>query len=302
MAFPSDRPVVVVPPEHSPTYAVAGDVSVRLKRDRTISPTLLKHYQECPLRVRLQYIERIEPLRRYEHNLSQGLIAHDLLAMVARRMKRGMALPDRVELQMLVAKRVPAREFPSSAAHGAAIEQVVQWVQAGIRYLQRDDEGEIVLVERPQQRPFRADDVLRFTFRPDLVQWTADAEGPFLEILDYKTGKQRPEEIVPVVARFVINAFLEREGHRGWDVPARFTWVWLDHGESRSVELDAAACTDPWRMVSELTERLFAETEWSPRPSGLCTWCPFYRVACDGPDANQPKSPGLVFEEPGEYR
>ncbi|MGC4107349.1 MAG: PD-(D/E)XK nuclease family protein [Thermomicrobiales bacterium] len=291
MAFPSGDQRLN--DDGSPARSTSGRRPVRLNRDRTISPTLLKTYRECPHRVRLQYIDQVDPPRQYEYHLSQGLIAHDLLAMVANRLKRGMPLPSRDEVYRLAIRRVPRSEFPTPEAHDDAVRQIVRWVETGMRYLQRDPDGLIMLVERPTKRGFGPDDPLQITFRPDLVRWT----GEHLEIIDYKTGKRWLDDNVPVIARFTINAWLEREGERPWQVPTRFTWVWLDLDERDSVSLDAAFCKAPWAAVNTLVDRLFAETEWLPTPSYRCRWCPFHRIACDAADT---ASPGLLFEGPGD--
>ncbi|MGC4189757.1 MAG: PD-(D/E)XK nuclease family protein [Thermomicrobiales bacterium] len=295
MVFPTER--VLPNDDRLPAHPAAGQRPVRLNRDRTISPTLLKTYRECPHRVRLQYIDQVVPPRQYEHHLSQGRIAHDLLAMAANRVQHGMAVPDRAEIRNLAYRRVPRNVFPTPEAHADAVHEIVRWVETGMRHLRRDPDSTILLVERPQKRAFGPDDPLQLTFRPDLVRWTADADGAFLEVIDYKTGKRWPDEHVPVVARFVINAWLEREGQRAWTVPARFTWVWLELGERDSVDLDPESCSASWRAVTSLVDRLFAETEWLPVPSMRCRWCPFHRVACHAADT---ASPGLQFEGPGD--
>lgn len=117
-AFPSDT----VFPEPFAT----GRPPVRLNRDRTISPTLLKMYRECPYRVRLQYIEQIRLPRQYDHHLSQGIIAHNLLAMMASRMKQSMAPLDPQDLATLAGRRVPSQVFPTPEYHQDAVNQIVR--------------------------------------------------------------------------------------------------------------------------------------------------------------------------------
>ncbi|MGB3329435.1 MAG: PD-(D/E)XK nuclease family protein [Thermomicrobiales bacterium] len=295
MAFLSEH---ATPSDASPMAPPASDrPPVRLNRDRTISPTLLKAFQECPHQVRLRYIDHLQTPRQYNHHLSQGRIAHDLLAMVARRMQRGIPLPTRSELHDLARRRVPHGEFPTPEAHADAVRQIVRWAETGAMYLQRDPDGQIMRIERPLTRAFGQDDPLQVSFRPDLVRWTADADGEYLEIIDYKTGKRWLADDVGVIARFVINGWLEREGNRAWQVPVRFTWVWLDRGERDSVGLDPETCTAPWQAVTAVVERLFAETAWLPTPSHRCRWCPFYRNPCRAADT---ASPGLLFEGPGD--
>lgn len=130
------------------------------------------------------------------------------------------------------------------------------------------------------------------------MRWSADAEGEVIEVIDYKTGRPRVDPMVPVIARFVLNRYLERQfGQSGWRLRARFTYVWLNDRDLTAIDLDSRSCVEPWRMVSELVRRLFAEEDWAPTPSPLCKWCRFYKTVCD---AGETASPGLLFEGPGE--
>jgi len=296
MAFPSER----TPPmnESPPAQPATGVRSVRLNRDREITPTLLDVYRTCPRKFRLQYIDRVRTPWQYEHNLSQGRVAHLLLADAARRLRAGAPPLGLDDLRTRAVREIPRDPFPTPEAHDDAVHEVVQWVGTGIRALMRDPDGEILLVETDQKRPFAPDDSLWVSFRCDLVRWSADADGEFVEVIDYKTGKPRVDPAVPVIARFVLNRYLERHyGRNGWHIRARFTYVWLKERERTEIALDPEACADPWRLVSGLVARLFSEEEWRPTPSPLCKWCRFYRIACD---AGETTSPGLLFEGPGE--
>lgn len=84
--------------------------------------------------------------RRYDHFLSQGLIAHDLLKFGADRRKRHMPLPDAGQLFRMANQRVPANEFPSGEARQAFVEQIVRWVITGLSYL--GDDAEILFIEK----------------------------------------------------------------------------------------------------------------------------------------------------------
>lgn len=298
MAFPSDRPVFQQEPPSAWKHADA--VPVRLHRSFEITPTNLGEYRDCPRKFRLDHIDRIRGPWRYEEHFAVGRAVHRLLADVARRLRVRATLPTGAALVHLAADMIPRDHYPSADAYGAVIRKVVVDVEAGIRYLIGDPDSAIFLYESTLKRPYVRGDRLRLSFRVDVARWTADADadGEFIEIIDYKTGKRRDDDELPVFARFVINPLLEeRECCWPWNTRVRFTYVWLDAGESIGMDLDAERCRRPWRTISTRIEQLFVETEWAPRPSALCKWCRFYRVACDGLDAVNRPSPGLVFEE-----
>jgi hypothetical protein len=264
---PSD-PESTIPPGHS----------VYLDRARSVSPTLLNRYRECPFRVRLQYIENIPEPKQDEHNLTQGRIAHDLLRFGALSLKRGAPLPTENTIFQMANKRVYPDPDLREETRLDYVRQIVRWVQAGFTYL--DVDAEYLLVEQPWRRPYRQGDPLKMTFRPDIVMLRGDRDGQYVEVIDYKTGRVRPESDVPVIARFVLNDFLQEIEPRPWEMRVVFRYVWLDHAESTRYDLDPTFCSDPWRTITGTIERLFAEREWHPTPSFHCKWCPYNGNAC----------------------
>ena len=199
MALPSSQPS---PHDKGlPAPRVAGPQPLRFWRANEITPTHLSVFRTCPYQFRLQYIERVTTPWRYEHTLSQGRIAHGLRA-------------------------VPVREMPSPQAHDAAVREILEWEAAGIRYLRHDPDGAMLLVEGNQKRAFPGDLRISVSFRPDVVRWSADADGEFIEVIDYKTGNPRVDPYVPVISRFVINPLLEdRLGRIAWGERVRFPYV-----------------------------------------------------------------------------
>lgn len=301
MAFPSDR--AISQPEVLAASPLAGAALVRLPREFEITPTRLNVYRECPRKFRLTYIDKLRTPWRYEEQFVLGRAVHTLLADAARRLRVKAPILSRDALKVRAYELVPRDQYPGADAYDSAIRKVVLGVETGVRYLMLDPDSAIILYETERKRPYVLGDRRRLSFRVDLARWTADAEGEFVEIIDYKTGKRRDDDELPVFARFVINPFLaNRERCEPWDVRVRFTYVWLDVGEVTMMELDSERCWRPWRTVSMRIEELFAETVWAPRPSGLCKWCPFYRIACDGTDADTRPSPGLIFEDQGDGR
>ena len=299
MALPSSQPS---PHDKGlPAPRVAGPQPLRFWRANEITPTHLSVFRTCPYQFRLQYIERVTTPWRYEHTLSQGRIAHGLLADAGRRLQHGATLLRDIQLEERARRAVPVREMPSPEAHDAAVREILEWVAAGIRYLRRDPDGAMLLVEGNQKRAFPGDLRISVSFRPDVVRWSADADGEFIEVIDYKTGKPRVDPCVPVISRFVINPLLEdRLGRIAWGERVWFTYVWLRSNDATSIELDRRTCQEAWAATTDLIERLLAEAAWEPTPSPLCRWCRFYRVACDAGDLAHTRSPGLLFGGPGD--
>lgn len=254
---------------------------VRLDRTRWLSPTLLNTYARCPHRVRLHYIDEIPEPAVYNVFLVQGTIAHSLLKHGADLLQKRHPLPDADTLHAMTLRRLDPRQFPSAEARETHAQQIVRWVMTGYRYL--DPEAEFLLIERPRNRPLAAPDglsALTLMFRPDVILRRGDADGEFIEIIDYKTGSQRPDPEVGVIARYVIRPFLQQWYANPSTVRVRFTFLWLEHGQRDSYDLTVEFCEPHWETIRRKVGALLSETRWTPKPSHLCGYCPYNGNAC----------------------
>lgn len=261
----------------SSSESVIQSLPVSLARNRNVSPTLLKHYAQCPHRVRLQYIEHAPQPRQYDHFLSQGRIAHDLLRFGADRRKRGMPLPQSDLLFQMANPRVPASEFRREETRHDFVEQIVRWVETGMSYL--GDDVDILFIEKFQRRPFGRS-ATTLLFKPDIVLRRQDRDGEFIQVIDYKTGNLFEDDVVPVIARFILKPLLRELYDDPSEARVCFTHVWLEHKEHRDRDLTVEFCDYHWPEITNTIERLFAETEWKPNPTQLCKYCPYNGNGC----------------------
>lgn len=248
-----------------------------------LSPSTIKTYTTCPHQLRLKVIERRKAPFGYNLFLNQGNIAHHLLAEVAHRLRHGVTLRTEEEMYARAFHRLPAREFPSQAAHEAAAHEVLAWVRYGVGYLDRS--ADILAVEQPRRREMAvAADARRLTVttRPDLILLRTDADGErYVEIIDYKTGsKNWIDEIPPVTMRFVFKELFRGISADTLALRMQFTYVWLAHREAHTIQLTPEYCESAWAKVTGVIGQLVCEREWPVRPSPLCHYCPFNGNAC----------------------
>src|SRR5690606_36644609 len=259
----------------------APAMSRRWPVDRWISPTTLNNYRNCALRVRLAHLDRVPEPFVYNVFLRKGRIAHDILRSIAYALRRNAAPVDDETVLRMARLRLPPQNFPSEDARMADARDILRWVNVGRRYLEGIPDPEWLVIEQNLNRPIRLfPKVPAYTLiaRPDVIVQRHDiGDRPVFEIIDYKTGKRRPDDTPAVIMRYVARNLLGQRVGNASSADVRFTWLWLDSGEKDVRDLSVDFCTHIWGEITADLERLASEHEWKPIPSSLCNYCPSYR-------------------------
>lgn len=253
--------------------------------DGWISPTALKSYNRCPHRVRLRYLEKVPEPKSFSVNLSKGRITHDLLAMSAKRIVQGLGDLDDDWFYQNACRRLPRWEFPSDEALASHARHIADWVGWVLRYLDRT--AVYLRIEKGEHRDLPwgpAGARLTLATRPDLVLLRTDDTGePYIDVIDYKTGRQgadTPDDLVPVFMRYALTEFLKTVVEDTQAIRMQFTWLWLETGEAEVTDLSLDASLAAWASLTDNVARLMAEREWPAQPSGGCHYCPYNGDAC----------------------
>lgn len=95
--------------------------------------------------------------------------------------------------------------------------------------------------------------------------------GDGVEMIDWKTGKYRPDELQADIYAGLIRAVTENHG-----LPVKFSWVYVEPHVKRhhSIMVDTGATS----RVKSAIETLHKVDRFDERPSPLCKWCAV--VAC----------------------
>jgi len=267
------RPLVnEVPPRSAPSWPL----------EQWISPTALKNFNRCPHRVRLRYLEKVPEPKTFSVHLSKGRITHDLLAMSAKRIVQGLGDLDDDWFYQNACRRLPRWEFPSDEARASHARNIADWIGWVLRYLDRT--AVYLRIEKGEHRDLPwgpAGDRLTLATRPDLVLLRTSDEGePFIDVIDYKTGRQGADDLVPVFMRYALTEFLKTVVEDTRSIRMQFTWLWLETGEAEITDLSLDASRAAWRALTGHVERLMAEREWLAQPSIGCNYCPYNGIAC----------------------
>lgn len=250
--------------------------------DRWITPTALKQYGTCPRRVRLQYVDRRPEPPASNLFLTKGRIAHQILQQSARLIARRQPPLDPPALAEMASRRLHRSMFPSEEARQSELAEIVRWVRFGLEYLDRD--AEYLLIERNATRPVALPSLpapYTLMARPDLILLRTDQDGErFIEFIDYKTGKQRNDDVVPVLTRYVSRKLLSTVLPDPTTVRMRFTFLWLQDREADVIDLPLEYCEWSWESVTGVVAALVTERAWPEQPSHLCRYCPYMDNPC----------------------
>lgn len=258
-----------------------GDPEAGWLSEKVISPTALKRYEQCPQRVRLRYIDGVLEPKSFNVDLAKGQITHELLAASLRRIRQGDLELGQEWCFRQVERRLPPWEFPSHAAREGHAQEVARWVTWGLNQLDRT--ATILRIEKGESREAPgqpAGSPLRVYTRPDLVLLHTDDDEPLVEFIDFKTGREREDHLVPVMMGYVFTDALPRDVPPASEFRMRFTWYWLAAREATHVDLTVDYSAEKLAGVEAMIQRLLAEREWAPRPSHLCNWCPYRGNPC----------------------
>ena len=248
---------------------------------KAVFPSAIKSFGQCPRRVRLMYIDKAEGKKEYSVFLDKGIIAHDILRRQAMLARDGKPFLEEAWIAQNALDRLPDHEYPTPEIKQSHANDIVRWVRYGLHQIDRS--AEFLVIERYEIEKWviDANETYSFGARPDVIMLRHDEQGePFIEFIDYKTGKPYEDEITPLLTRAV---FRKQISHRLGDligIRMVFTWSWLDQADTRSVEIDRDYYEYQWPRVSTELKRLIHEREWIAQPSFLCNYCPFQGNHC----------------------
>lgn len=255
---------------------------------RAVYPTHLRRYLECPRRCRLEYVDRVPiPDPAWDPVLEKGNVLHKLMERHAWALwKRGQTS---VDAQSFIAYKLPTVRYPTLEQRDHDIRQVLEWSRGALAYL-TVEATEFLCVEFYKPRVWERSShptPLRIGAKADVVVKRHDRIGPYIEIIDYKTGKNREfTGHTPLLSRIALRDLMLLH-LPGGDCPRSiFTYLWLESGEIQRIELEWSYLLEQWKVVGKQINDLLAERTWPMRPSRRCRWCPYLNVACS-PDLRE---------------
>jgi CRISPR/Cas system-associated exonuclease Cas4 (RecB family) len=277
----------------------------RWNRNRQISPTALRHYLECPRRARLLYIDSVPHAKPWVRATEVGNALHAVMERIANTLSRSRQPVPVPSLRGMVGDLLPEREYEAPAERVTDIDRVLEWAERGQRYITHGTPT-ILRVERHHPRHWQERGALGkvlLNAKADLMLRRVDRDGPYVEIIDYKSGfSRRWTQFTPILSSIVLHARIQA-ALRGQAQPrVRFSYLWFAHGERERIDLTRERQLQDWRELHGILLRLVQEEAWPMRPEPrTCAYCPYLNTACF-PYRTLADPPGVDIESPGAAR
>jgi hypothetical protein len=259
-----------------------------------MSPSSLKAYDQCPFRVKMQYLQNLEPPDKWVHHFALGNATHSALGTIAQQLKAGVKPIGEDQIRVLCRFHMPESEYPSPEAREYDIQQVLEWVRRGRAWLETLNVEDWLVIEQKRRRDvtlFPAQAPYELLTKPDLIVKRLDEDGqPYFQIIDWKTGSVYEEPDVPVIVRYAIRTELQKWTGNATAASVVFTWFWLKENYRKDFDVSAEHCNDHWPSILGQMEALAKESEWIATPGWYCNYCKYYQNYCpeEIPPADDP--------------
>ena len=245
-----------------------------------IYPKQINLYLQCPERFFHERVERQKIDQPFSPALTKGIALHQILNDAAVEYRRQGTVP--ANLHERAEALIPRAPYLSDLAWNADVESVVEQVKYGIAYL--DGEARVLASEATYQYPYqRGQECPPFVLaaKVDLVLLRHDAEGQaYLDVVDFKSGTSLKADAFQELAGRIV---VKQNADRRFNVPYAYvqnTTVYVGARAVRSEVIADEECGRRWSQAKQVVTAIIQGSDWSPTPSPLCEWCPFFNNGC----------------------
>ena len=275
------------PPPDDPNaraQPLAGMPGPRWNRNRGIYPTSLRRYLECPHRCRLEYVDNLPYERSWNRSMEVGNALHKVMERVGNTVRQGKAPPPTSTYRRWVEKLLPDEQYDDLQERASDVDDVLEWA-AGCEAYINDGETSVLIVEH--YMPRRWDDRgalgnVLLGAKADVVVLRHDRDGPYVEIVDYKTGRNRDyTEFTPLLSCIALKRRIQGVLPDQREPRVAFSYLWLRDGDIDVRWQTREEMGQRWSDLSRILMRMVHEEDWPMRPSArTCQYCPYYKTSC----------------------
>jgi putative RecB family exonuclease len=241
------------------------------------SPSSLNCFENCPRQYAFRYVEKIE-IESEGIEAFVGKRVHEILERLYQFVGRGL-LPS---LPKVIARyhvnfdalfdaariRITREGTPADFYRDAGSRGLENYYR---RHYPFDHDHTVGLEQKIQ---FTLDEDGRYAVR-GIIDRIARAKDGVLEIHDFKTGRRIPKQDDLDRDRQLGLYELGIREQLGEDGAIRLVWHYVLRDEQRSSQRTPEQREQLRASTARAIDRIRAEREFAPKPSGLCGWCEF---------------------------
>lgn len=273
------------------TPPIEGMPGPRWNRSKGIYPTSLRRYMECPHRCRLEYIDRVRYEQPWTREIEVGNALHKVMERTANSLRSRQVPAPAQSFRRWVGDMLPAHRYDDQQERAADIDNVLEWAEQGEGYLS-DGEADILLVEHYTPRRWTDSGELGSVLlgaKADVVVKRHDEHGPYVEIIDYKTGRNRHHtQFTPLLSRIALKRRIQAVLRQQRAPRVVFTYLWFRYDEVDERWMTANEMHQQWGELHRILVRMVNEETWPKRPNPkMCHYCPYFNTECF-PNAQMP--------------
>jgi len=261
----------------------------------TFSPSSLSCFENCPKQYYFRYVEPIE----VEHEGIEAFVGkrvHEVLERLYRFVADGM-VPSLARVIWRYQQNFAA-QFDAERVRIVREGTEPDWYRAtGARglenYYRRHypfDGDQTLGLEKPIH--FELDAEGQYKVR-GIIDRLVRAKDGALEIHDFKTGRRVPSQDEIDRDRQLGLYELGVREQLGEAGEIRLVWHYVVPDQVRTSTRTPAQRDSLREATARTIDKIRTESEWTPRPSGLCDWCEF-RPHCPAFGGTRPTAPALT--------
>ena len=241
-----------------------------------ISYSALETYKQCPLKFKLQYVDKIPTAKSKEAIF--GTLIHKTLKVLH---EPGLIIPTEEELLQFFANSWDPSIYEDEQQAVAAFSQGIKILKD---YYAKNypSQFNVVALETPFEAPIQGgNEIHLITGKIDRIDKTPDN---LFEVIDYKTTKKMPSQAV-VDKDLQLSVYHLGVANRWPSIikekrPIKVSLYYLKHGEKLSSIRQAEQLETTKEGIIKTIENIsqaHSAAKFEPRPSALCDWCDYQR-------------------------
>lgn len=231
-----------------------------------VSHSLISTFEQCTLKYKYQYIDRIKSKPTIEG--LYGSIIHEVLQTVY---TKTLTLNEVLKLFLTLWKEKYSSDLVNNSK-----KTDIEWQQLGLETLtafyskhKPFDQEQIIALETQNKLSIETN---YYAIRIDKI--STDSE--FIILSDYKTGKQKEKKELELDRQLLMYANWAKKQFVG--KPIKLRWYFLQSNSEVEIIPNEESLYESLTHVKQSIQKIKSTREYVPNKSKLCDWCSYKNI------------------------